>query len=824
MRATVLSSSQAFNEDEEAEHALRWDGITPLLAVDAAAAAVEEKAEEAAEAAALSEAAAAKEAKAALEEAQPVPSSAGEGGRRDRRRDRRLADVTGRFSSSEERAASWLPFEEKAASSSSSSGSSSAVETSSFSVEATNSYSRKTNGYSSEYPWQVIAEPYRTTTLSAVESDTTASAGATYRWTVDGHLHGYGASVDVSFSEIGYHIVAVERLMPIASSSSSSSSSTTTSFVATPSKASAASASKASASSASSSSSLSVSELAAHRLALSMAAGSAKVVAKVMCKYVRREVRSLLDADREAWFSAVQVLQHVPTSAGQELYGSKYFSKDHFTRLHLYYGGALDCDHWHQGAGFVTSHVALTLMWEQALQSVNPSIAAPYWDFTVESTFYGSSDWHTSFIFSDDWFGDPSPDNELHTVVDGRWSFNYALSDASEFSDWVNSYGVMRAPWNNDPTPFLTRAGKLYGYDNNIKPSGCAEYYRALKKTTWMAMSKQLNAAAHGHIHELMGGAWGHYFHTKINGTTAPAVYTFAHQIQALSKMLWREGYVTCPDTCAMADAAADCQCTCNAESLKGKTSMEILFEVNILSAAQFFDKDFHSIEPDSFLDEDGQPKETLDGMTTEESKHVYNSLLSFLCNPGHLGDMYQATSTNDITFWVIHNTVDRLWHYKRLGNLANYDETWDPFHTCYGHNPRNLQPFKNLFEETSSADSEDSSAAAGSNSATSSSGNGGATSTKSSSSSAHVSSGASHSRHLTANVTGGGDGVSGIAPAQTMSGSATSNFKTTADKYYSNEELYSALHPESRKLQYMYDNFKWPHCEKEGYKLTNEW
>jgi len=756
---------------------LRWDGVTPLLAVEAAAEEAAEAAAEAVEAeASLSETAAAKEAEAALEEAQPIPSSAGEGGRRDRR----LADVSGRFSSSEQRAASWKHFE---------AASSSVVETSAFSLEASNSYSRKTNGYSTEYPWQVIAEPYRTTTLNVVESDTTASAGATYRWTVDGHLHGFGSSVDVSFSEIGYHVVAVERLMPIATTSSSSTSSSSSSFVATP-----------------SSSSLSSSEFAVHRLALSLAAGSAKVVAKVMCKYVRREVRSLLDADREAWFSAVQVLQHVPTSAGQELYGSKYYSKDHFTRLHLYYGGALDCDHWHQGAGFVTSHVALTLMWEQALQSVNPAIAAPYWDFTVESTFYGSSDWHTSFIFSSDWFGDPSPDNELHTVVDGRWSFHYALSGASEYSDWVNSYGVMRAPWNADPTPFLTRAGKLYGYENNIKPSGCAEYYRALKKTTWMAMSKQLNAAAHGHIHELMGGSWNHYFHTKIDGATAPAVYTFAHQIQALSKMLWREGYVTCPETCDMADAAADCQCTCSAESLKGKTAMEVLFDVNILSAAQFFDKDFHSIDPGAFLDDNGQPKETLDGMTTDESKHVYNSLLSFLCNPGHLGDMYQATSTNDITFWVIHNTVDRLWHYKRLGNLANYDETWDPFHSCYGHNPRNIQPFKNLFEETSGGTSDDDD------------------DDSSSSSSASTSSGSSHSRHLTENATGDGKGKSGKAPANSMADSSVSDPTTTADRYYSNEELYAALHPESRKLQYMYDNFKWPHCEKEGYALTNEW
>ena len=150
--------------------------------------------------------------------------------------------------------------------------------------------------------------------------------------------------MDVVFSEVGYHVVAVERLAATADTDAGSSSSSSSDTA----------------------------------LALATAA-SATVVTKVMVKYVRREVRSLTDADREAWLSAVQVLQHVPTSAGQSLYGAKYYSKDHFTRLHLYYGGALDCDHWHQGAGFVTSHVALTLMWEQALQAVNPSVAAPYW-------------------------------------------------------------------------------------------------------------------------------------------------------------------------------------------------------------------------------------------------------------------------------------------------------------------------------------------------------------------------------------------------------------------------------------------------------------
>jgi hypothetical protein len=37
------------------------------------------------------------------------------------------------------------------------------------------------------------------------------------------------------------------------------------------------------------------------------------------------------------------------------------------------------------------------------------------------------------------------------------------------------------------------------------------------------------------------------------------------------------------------------------------------------------------------------------------EFKQVYHNIVMTLCNPGHIGDMFQATSTNDVTFWVLH-------------------------------------------------------------------------------------------------------------------------------------------------------------------------
>ena len=185
--------------------------------------------------------------------------------------------------------------------------------------------------------------------------------------------------------------------------------------------------------------------------------------------------------------------------------------------------------------------------YEQALQAVFPSTSVPYWDFTVESTFYEPKTFRASRVFDADWFGDASPGNALHTVTEGRWAFVPTMRSAAAFSDVRNSYGLLRAPWNNDPTPFMTRHDAIYGYANNLKPSGCAEYDGALQKPTWMSLSRVLNAAAHGHIHELIGGSWNHALAETNANAAFPAALTFAHSVQALSKELWRTGFVRCP-------------------------------------------------------------------------------------------------------------------------------------------------------------------------------------------------------------------------------------------------------------------------------------
>ena len=46
--------------------------------------------------------------------------------------------------------------------------------------------------------------------------------------------------------------------------------------------------------------------------------------------------------------------------------------------------GDVACDRWHEGTGFLTHHLALSLSFEAAVRAVNPATTTPYWDFTVD--------------------------------------------------------------------------------------------------------------------------------------------------------------------------------------------------------------------------------------------------------------------------------------------------------------------------------------------------------------------------------------------------------------------------------------------------------
>ena len=106
-----------------------------------------------------------------------------------------------------------------------------------------------------------------------------------------------------------------------------------------------------------------------------------------------------------------------------------------------------------------------------------------------------------------------------------------------------------------------------------------------------------------------------------------------------------------------MDTAWRDCQCLCDADAIGDMKSFEVLDESGVLGWAQFFDQEMRVIDT---WTANGTILNVLPGYSAEESAAIYDDLLGMLCSPGHIGDMFQATSSNDPTFWVLHGTLDR--------------------------------------------------------------------------------------------------------------------------------------------------------------------
>jgi len=154
-----------------------------------------------------------------------------------------------------------------------------------------------------------------------------------------------------------------------------------------------------------------------------------------------------------------------------------------------------DCDHWHDGAGFLTHHTAFTLLVEKSLQSIDPSLSLPYWDYGIDSTKYSYETIQQSEIFRPDWFGEASPGNAEHRIDDGgfwseikfpdgeKYASNWDIGATGSLNPHVNAYGLLRSPWNNNPSPYLGRRNSTYGVRRSFLPT-CKDFKRCFQKKT----------------------------------------------------------------------------------------------------------------------------------------------------------------------------------------------------------------------------------------------------------------------------------------------------------------------------------------------------
>lgn len=392
-------------------------------------------------------------------------------------------------------------------------------------------------------------------------------------------------------------------------------------------------------------------------VSVSYSKGPTKPLSKIFTvgvKYIRREIRSLTDDDRNTFLNALQTLYTTSTVDGQAKYGSKYKSAEDFLLKHLNGAAKVDCDHWHDGAGIVTHHAAISLELEQSLQAINPTIALPYWEYGKDYQLYDY--WWQSPIFNDDWFGEASPSTADHSLRSGRWAglkfpdgssykSNWDISSSKSLNPFVNGQGHLRSPWNNNPSQVLSRCNRTYGADETVMPK-CDEINSCFKSASLADMSNCLNGVTHGPVHVLIGGTWS----SKADDTT---LLTSIDRV-LLFKLLWRTGYTRCPESC---DGSSICSCAVPEEYIKTYGIEQILRN------SQVYDLIYNKM-----------PLDTLDDL---------QDALEAVEDPGIAGDMFSSAASYDPTFWPLHGQIERILGLKRIQlsqgiiNSDNFDETW---------------------------------------------------------------------------------------------------------------------------------------------------
>jgi len=453
-------------------------------------------------------------------------------------------------------------------------------------------------------PWQYLAEPFREATLAIREAFSEGDSNPDrYVWEIDGEKK-TGSTVSHTFTSLGKKTIKV------------TDTETDKSFV-----------------------------------------------TQVMVKYVRREIRTLTDEDRNEFLDALETIYRLPTEQGKKLYGEDFKGMDYFLKEHLLGAGQKDCDHWHDDAGIMTHHIGYTLEVEQSMQLVNPRVAMPYWDYTIDDYLYDSN-LGDSVVWSDDWFGEMAPDNSLHIITKGRWKY-LELPEAGDFSI-VNPYGLLRTPWNVNPTKHVTR----YNYVNGVEFTmgvGCSELYSAFKKTSLAELNEQLNGETHGPVHVRIGGEW------DSKGALFATAEYFSGSLALLAKILWRAGYMRVPDSCEEGEI---CGASCPPEiyERQGKTAHDVLKDFGMFEYLE----ELSSLEYDEDLDQFHLKGE----WNTEAEKEFFESFLQAMCDPGKVGEMYTSAAPADPSFWILHPAAERFLNLRRIigdsyPDIYPFDETW---------------------------------------------------------------------------------------------------------------------------------------------------
>lgn len=440
---------------------------------------------------------------------------------------------------------------------------------------------------------------------------------------------------------------------------------------------------------------------------------------KATCRYVRREIRSLSDSDREAYLSSLELMYRTPLDEGVSAYGSRFANYELFTTMH---NSMSYC--YHGGDQFITSHAAFTQLLDESLQLLSPHLTQPYWDFMVDSAQLGT-EWFRSVMYSDSWFGSvDNAEKEGYVLSRGRFAYLPVASDPTRkfaaFGSDYNSLGYSTSNRNLNPSPYVQRSRHMCGLAQNQRLATCDAFTSCFDTTTSLAeWTLCMEVDVHANMHEWHGGAFNCAENLGELGRQYPQygtdllmfLGTVAHDVWYIYTKETVSGFTECADVACEGDemgrsasggTSEDGQCGCRCS-----LDFEAMGEEELVQTMEgtLFTLQFIFVNGGSYVVKDEESGEWRFSNGGAESVLPYDDHVKLLrvvgrlfCEGGLSGPLGTGAASNDPIFWPLHPIFDRAWHLLLLSDKysASYDMTWTNG-SCHGASWGDQQVFKNL-------------------------------------------------------------------------------------------------------------------------------
>uniref|UniRef100_A0AC35TI99 ShKT domain-containing protein n=1 Tax=Rhabditophanes sp. KR3021 TaxID=114890 RepID=A0AC35TI99_9BILA len=219
-------------------------------------------------------------------------------------------------------------------------------------------------------------------------------------------------------------------------------------------------------------------------------------------KALRKELRMMSNEERQRYHFAVQKLK-----ANGEI--------GNFARLHSQFATSGSA---HSGPAFLPWHREFLKRYEIALRQIDPTVALPYWDSTLESGLPTPAD---SIIFSDIFFGET---NGAGFVVSGPFKGFTTMAGAPNIKRAVGAQGTVFQQTEYNYIMQQTSIGQILSF--TAPKQGCSVQIQ------WNALEY-----THGNVHLFVGGDM---FETSTAGND-PGTFMTHHAFIDLIWENWRQ-------------------------------------------------------------------------------------------------------------------------------------------------------------------------------------------------------------------------------------------------------------------------------------------